>query len=226
VPQDSTYTTFEAGDAKGAKQLIDQVPTEFGENNALQSRFALLNSMVVGKLEGKEPYISELKKVVSKYPKSEEATRAKEILRLLGERVAGAALDKAAKTGGAKTNSNFTLTPDKSHYFLAALPKGASMSTCKAAVADYNGEYHRLEKLVIGNVYMLAEGEQTPVIVIRRFKTQEEGMSYYADVTGKMKEFMGGVEFTPLLISQGNYREVLRSKAFAEYQEFFSENYL
>jgi len=223
---DKTYTTFEAGDAKGAKQRIDQVPTEFGENNALQSRFALLNSMVVGKLEGKEPYISELKKVVSKYPKSEEATRAKEILRLLGERVAGAALDKAAKTGGAKTNSNFTLTPDKSHYFLAALPKGASMSTCKAAVADYNGEYHRLEKLVIGNVYMLAEGEQTPVIVIRRFKTQEEGMSYYADVTGKMKEFMGGVEFTPLLISQGNYREVLRSKAFAEYQEFFSENYL
>ncbi|MFK8056037.1 MAG: tetratricopeptide repeat protein [Saprospiraceae bacterium] len=223
---DQTYTMFDAGDAKGAKQRIDKVPTEFGEDNALQSRFALLNSMVVGKLDGKEPYVAELKKVVSKYPKSEEATRAKEILRLLGERVAGAALDKAAKTGDSKVNSNFTLTPGKSHYFLAVLPKGASMAKSKAAVADYNGEYHRLEKLVIGNVYMLSNGEQTPVIVIRRFKTQEEGMSYYADVSGKMKEFMNGVEFTGLLISQGNYREVLRSKAFAEYQQFFAENYL
>ena len=223
---DQTYNMFEGGDAKGAKQRIDQVPTEFGENNALESRFALLNSMVVGKLEGKEPYVAELKKVVSKFPKSEESTKAKDILRLLGERAGGAALDKAAKTGGGNTNSNFTLTPEKSHYFLAVLPKGASMSTSKAAVADYNGEYHRLEKLVIGNVYMLSEGQQTPVIVIRRFKTQEEGMSYYADVTGKMEEFMGGVEFTPLIISQGNYREVLRSKAFAEYQQFFEDNYL
>jgi len=223
---DQTYDMFEMGNAKGAKQRIEQVPTEFGEDNALQSRFALLNSMVVGKLDGKKPYVAELKKVVSKYPKSEEATRAKEILRLLGERVAGTALDKAAKTGGSKGNTNFTMTPDKSHYFLAVLPKGASMAQCKASVADYNGEFHRLEKLVIGNVYMLADGEQTPVIVIRRFKTQEEGMSYYADVSSKMEQFMDGVEFTGLLISQGNYREVLRSKAFAEYQQFFSENYL
>lgn len=223
---DATYDLFESGDAKGAKQRLDQVPTEFGEDNSLQSRFALLNSMVVGKLDGKEPYVAELKKVVSKYPKSEEATRAKEILRLLGERVAGTALDKAANTGGPQSNSNFTMTPDKSHYFLAALPKEAAMSKCKAAVADYNAEYHRLEKLVIGNVYMLAEGQQTPVIVIRRFKTQEEGMAYYLDVTSKSKEFMNGVEFTPLIISQGNYREVLRSKAFEEYQQFFAENYL
>ena len=223
---DQTYEMFDSGDAKGAKQRIDQVPTEFGEDNALQSRFALLNSMVVGKLEGKDPYVKELKKVVSKFPKSEESKKAKEILRLLGERAGSSALDKAAKTGGATTNSNFTVTPDKSHYFLAALPKGASITEAKRAIADYNGEHHRLEKLVIGNVYMLAEGEQTPVVVIRRFKTQEEGMSYYAEITGAMEEFLDGGEFTPLIISQGNYREVLRSKAFAEYLQFFEYNYL
>jgi TolA-binding protein len=223
---DKTYSIFEAGDAKGAKERIDLVPTEFGEDNDLQSRFALLNSMVVGKLEGRNPYVAELKKVVSKYPKSDESKKAKEILRLLGERAGSAALDKAAKTGGATANTNFTLTPSKSHYFLAALPKGASISEAKASIADYNGEHHRLDKLVIGNVYMLSDGEQTPVVVIRRFKTQEEGMSYYVEILGAMEEFLGGKEFTPLLISQGNYREVLRSKAFAEYQQFFEDNYL
>jgi len=223
---DATYEMFEAGNAEGAKARLEQVETEFGKDNSLESRFALLSAMVTGKLDGRDPYVADLKKVVSKYPKSEESTRAKEILRLLGERAGSAALDKAAKTGGGKSNTNFTITPDKSHYFLAALPKGASMANCKASVADYNAEFHRLDKLVIGNVYMLSDGQQTPVIVIRRFKTQEEGMSYYAEVTGKMEAFMKGVEFTPLLISQGNYREVLRSKAFAEYQEFFMENYL
>ena len=223
---DSTFELFENGQVDEALLRLDGVEAEFGTEYEMKPRFALLRAMVVGKKDGKEPYIGELRKVVANYASSEEATRAKEILRLLGERAGAAgALDKAAIAATA-VETNFTLEPDKSHYFLAALPKGESMATAKAAVADYNSEYHRLDKLAIGNVYMMSEGEQTPVIVIRRFRNQEEGMNYFAGVSGKKAEFMKGTEFTPVLISQTNYREVLRSKSFAEYIAYFQQNYL
>jgi len=227
---DQTYQLFENGDAQQALSRIDSVESTFGADHGLRPRFALLRALVMGKTKGKEAYVAELRKVVAGYPAAEEATRAKEILRLLGERagIAGG-LDKAAKTsenGETADLSRFVLEPDKSHYFLAAIDKSLSTSEAKAAVADYNEEFHRLEKLAIGNVYMMNAGEQTPVIVIRRFRSQAEAMDYYASVTGNTDAYLKGNEFTPLIISQGNYREVLRSKSLGDYLQYFQQNYL
>ena len=223
---DATYRLFDEGDTDGARRRIGQVVEEFGPDNELQPRFALLNAKIAGKAEGKASYVTELKEVVAKYPKSEEATRAKEILRLLGERVGGSALVAARAGENGLSTDKFNVDAGSSHYFLAVLPKGANMSEAKASVADYNGEFHRLKKLAIGNVYMMNDGEQTPVVVIRRFKTQDDAMTYYLDVTGKAGEFMKTGEFEPLVISQANYREVLRSKNLAGYLAFFNQNYL
>ena len=222
---ETTYELYESGDTPGARERLGKVDAEFGPDNELQPRFALLNAMVAGREEGRDSYVEELKKVTSKYPDSEEATRAREILRLLGERSAAVAgLDQAAR-GDAPTD-NFKLEADKPHYFLAVMPKGASMSEAKAKAADYNGENHRLRKLSPSSVFMMNAGEQTPVLVVRRFQTQDEAMDYYVDVTGNAESFLGGVEFEPLVISQTNYREVLRSKNLAGYLSFFSANYL
>ena len=226
---DATFAAFERGQMQDVLQRITDMPAEFAEDNPLAPRFALLGSMATGKAEGKDAYVGKLRGVVSKYPSSEEATRAKEILRLLGERAgASGALDQASTAGGAgkDATSNFKVEPEKSHYFLAALTKGANMSKAKANVADYNGEFHRLDKLAIGNVYMMSSGEQTPVIVVRRFKSQEEALNYYAGAADKKEGFIAESAFTPLIISQTNYREVLRSKSFAEYVDFFNANYL
>ena len=222
---DATFERFEQGNMSEVLQRIANMPAEFVEDNPLAPRFALLGSMATGKVEGKDAYVKGLREVVSKYPASEESTRAKEILRLLGERAGtSGALDQAAKS--ASVESNFSTEPDKSHYFLAVLPKGTNMSKAKANIADYNSEYHRLDKLAIGNVYMMSNGEQTPVVVVRRFKSQDEAMNYYAGAAGKKEAFIKESEFTPVVITQGNYREVLRSKSFAEYLEFFTANYL
>ena len=225
---DDTYALFQSDRADEAAQRLAGVEAEFGADNDLQPRFALLGALVAGKREGRDAYIASLRQVVAKHPQADEATRAKEILRLLGERAGATAdLDKAAQTGGqGNPDVPFQLTPDKSHYALIAIDKGASLSKAKAAVADYNAEFHRLDKLAIGNVYMVRNGEQTPVVVVRRFKSQDEAMNYFASLGTRLGTFMKDIAYEPLIVSQSNYREILRSKALAEYERYFGENYL
>ena len=223
---EETYGLFGRGDTTAARARLAAVAEAHGTAHALAPRFALLGAMVEGRAGGREAYLAGLKAVVADHPDTEEATRAQEMLRLLGVGAAGT----AALAGGANVPAadagNFALTPDKSHYLLAALPKGAPMAQAKAAVADYNGEHHRLEKLAIGNVFVMENGVQTPVIVVRRFKDQAAAMAYHASVTANADAYMGGTDFAAVVISQANYREVLRSKSFAEYLSFFQANYL
>ena len=225
---DATLAVFNNGDAAQARQRIAEVPTQFPGDNPLQPRFALLDAMATGKLEGREAYVGGLRQVMAKYPSSTEATKARDILRLLGERSGtGSALDGAAVTSDPNaTPSNFELSREQAHFFIAVLPKGANVAEARTKVSDYDAEFHRLDKLTVGNVFMVRNGEQVPVVVVRRFDNQAAAMSYYTGAMGKAKDYMGGLEFEAAVISQNNYREVLRNKSFAEYLQFFQDNYL
>ncbi len=225
---DGTFDAFQRGDAAAARVRLQAVDKEFGADNPLQTRFALLTAMVTGKLDGREPYIASLKDVLARFPSSDEATKARDILRLLGERSSTtSALDGAAEVGKtAAEPSNFELATEQAHFFVAVLPKGANVAEARTKVSDYDANYHRLDKLTVGNVFMVSNGEQVPVVVVRRFDNQAAAMNYFTGATGKKAEFLGGVEFEAAVISQNNYREVLRNKSFAEYLQFFQDNYL
>ena len=225
---DETYRLFRDGDdAAGARARLAAAPERFGEAHALMPRFALLGAQVAGKLDGRDAYVEALQQVAAKYPDAEESAKARDILRLLGARAGGADLTNAAEpvAGAEATSASFDADKSQSHYFLAVLPKGANMSESRVAVSDFNGEHHRLEKLAVSNVSMVRDGAPVPVVVVRRFKTATEAMAYYESVVAREAEFLGGVAFEPAVISQANYREVLRKKSFGAYLSFFAENY-
>ncbi len=229
---DNAYANYKAGNLGRATTELADVETRFGPDNTLQPRFGLLNAMVTGKRDGRDAYVGALREVVAKYPSSEEATRAKEMLLLLGEREgATSAIDKAAvasgeEGAGGESESPFEMAPDKQHYFLAVLPKAVNRATAKASAADFNTEHHRLDKLSLSDVMMVAEGETTPVLVVRRFSDQAGALAYYRDVQQRNAEFMDGIQFEALVISQANYRVVLRQKNLEVYQRYFNDNYL
>ncbi len=223
---DQTYRLFQSGQAEQARTRLADAAAKFGSEHSLMPRFALLTASVAGKIDGREAYTDALKSVVATYPSSEEAIKAKDILRLLGESVsAGSNLIDAAEAGGGVTTSEFEMGTGQPHYFLAVLPKGANMSESRIKVSDYNGKYHRLDKLAVSNVSMVSDGEQVPVIVIRRFDDDKTAMQYYRDAMTRQEELVGGTTFEASVISQNNYREVLRNKSFGEYLTFFKANY-
>lgn len=227
---EATFNTFQKGDYKDAFSRCEEAPKRYGSQNALMAKFALLSALCVGNLQGNEAYCAALTEVIARYPNSGEATRAKEIARLLACKGFEVAENKTKAPGAAAQEEAFTVEDDKLHYFIVMLSgKDVKIEDVKAAISDFNREYHKLEQLRISNIFLGTDTE-TPIIVIRKFDNKEQAMRYYNEVKGK-KEFLGETgkkNFNKELyaVTQENYRRILKNKTLDGYREFFSDHYL
>ncbi|MEM6964831.1 MAG: tetratricopeptide repeat protein, partial [Bacteroidota bacterium] len=176
---EDTYTDFVNAKYQTAFEKVGKAKDLFGQKNPLEPKFALLSAMCLGNLKGKADYVKALKEVVAKYPKTPEHTRAKEILRLLGELKES---NKLPKEGG--TAGKFKLQDKKVHYVIVVLKNGKmELSKAKIKVSDYNREFHKSDRIRISNIYLGAE-VNTPILVLRRFKNKEKAMTYYQGAMG------------------------------------------
>lgn len=216
------YLWFVEGAYKRAYDMVQSSKSEFPPQNKYQAKFALLGAMCQGNLEGEEQYKRALREVVGKYPNTEEQSRAREILRLLGDAI-------AALPGNAKGDAErFKDEPDQIHYIVISIEDDSDvLNKAKIAVSNYHLQYHKLDKLRISNLYLGSnDGERFPLLVIRKFENKEAAMKYYLAAKRNQKDFIDGkVEYAVFPMSQNNYREILRSKSLDGYSEFFNTYY-
>ncbi|MCS6929342.1 MAG: tetratricopeptide repeat protein [Saprospiraceae bacterium] len=225
---DQTYELFKKGDYQTALERCLKAPERYGNIHPLIPKFTLLRALCIGSLQGQAAYCGALKEVVALHPESPEATRAKEIMRVVSCDGHEVATTPAAPT--APIDDAFTLDDDKLHYFLVVLyGSDIPIDEVKIAVSDYNREHHRLEQLRLSNIY-LGTDLNTPILVIRKFDNKEQAMRYYYEVKDR-KDFLGETskktyskEF--FAITQENYRRVLKNKTLDGYREFFAQHYL
>ena len=217
-----TYSDFSDGNFQQAHDKVLKAKDMFGEKNTLQPKFALLYAMCVGNLKGKSDYVKSLKEVVAKFPDTEEQTRAKEILRLLGELKEERTIPKEGTEEG-----RFKVEDKKVHYIIVVLDgTKIKLGEAKVKVSDYNREFHKNDKLRISNIYLGADTD-TPILVIRRFRKKETAVKYYEGVMKDKKGFLGkNNDYEVFAVTQHNYREILKSKSLDGYREFFETNYL
>ncbi len=219
---EAAYTEFEAGNYQQAFDLAERGRKTILGQHPLKPRYALLLAMSTGKLQGREAYVAGLRQVVSQFGGTPEEVRAKEILRLLGE--GGARLPGQASSG----SSGFKVSPDELHYLIVVFEdQDVKLNDAKIAVSEYNQKYHKLDRLRITNVY-LGQDNDLPVLVMRRFKTGEDAMSYFNGSREHEDEFLdpGRYGFKAYAVSQSNYREILKARSVEGYEGFFQENYL
>ncbi len=217
------YRTFEQGSYAQANQLVNGALPELPEGDPLRPRYALLQAMVTGKLEGRAAYISSLQQLVAQYDNSPEQIRAREILRLLGDD--GARLPGRASSSGA--GGQFQASMDEIHYVLVVFDdREAPLNELKGGLEAYNEKYHKLDRLRSTPIF-IGQDNETPVLVLRRFKAGQDAQAYYLNSQKHQDEFLqdSGLRFTVYPVSQTNYREILKARSFAGYDEFFRANY-
>jgi tetratricopeptide (TPR) repeat protein len=220
---DETYAAFTSGNYRLAFDRSQQAKDKFGAANPFQPKFALLSAMSTGNMEGKEAYVEALRKVVARYPDTEEQLRAREILRLLGETTT------SLPAGAKEEIEAFTQEDDKLHYTIIAFKdKEVSLTDAKVQVSDYNEKYHKLDRIRISNIYLgTTADDRIPILVLRRFKNKQDAMKYYNGVQRNKSEFVdGGVEFELFPVTQNNYREILKQRKIDGYRLFFQQYYL
>jgi hypothetical protein len=82
-----------------------------------------------------------------------------------------------------------------------------------------------LDNLKITNVFFGEESE-IPLIVIRKFADKTKAMEFFAEVKRRESDFVSeGTQYDLFMITQNNYKELLKSKSVEPYKAFFSKSY-
>lgn len=221
-----TYAEFQNKKYDKVIKDVDQAGEKFGAGNIMMAKFALLKAMSIGNTKGKEDYIKQLKDVIAKYPESQEETRAREILRLLGDKSV-AVQPKTGMAGGKGKAGLFKAEPDALHYIAVVISNknGKKITDAKSAVANFNKKNFRNDNLRLSNIF-LNNNVEKPLIVIRKFKNKKAAMNYVKAATDGGDDYLTTeMDYTIYPLTQGNYRVVLRNKSFEGYDAFLEENY-
>jgi len=216
------YGHFERENVNETHKMCVEAANKFDPEHPMQAKFALLDALAVGKIEGKEAYRQALQKVSTGYRDTDEARQAREMLRLLGGAV-------ASLPGGQEIDMT-KFRPEKNavHYVLVALnDENVNVNIVTEVINDFNTQFFQQSRLRVANIYLgPTPQERKPIIVIRRFKDEAEAMSYYDAYIQNKDAFIGGDAYDVLPISQNNYRQVLRNKTADGYKTFFQQMYV
>lgn len=215
------YLTFESGNYERARSLSEQGLRMNVTDESYMPKFMMIKAMTAGKVDGREAYTRELTELVKTYERSDEAARAREIIRFLGG--SGTAFVQTEGQMG-----DFKLENDKLHYVLAVLynSRDLDMNQCKISVSDFNKEYYDLKKLAVSNIFLdLNSG--IPLIIVRSFENKSDAMKYYQTVKQESENFLPEkAKYDLFAATQRNYRVILKQRTIEGYRPFFEEYYL
>jgi len=221
---DSTYEDFKLRKYAIVKERIKIAKEQFGEENKYAGKFALLDAMTTGNLEGKEAYIKAMNNVVIAFPNTPEQLKAREIIRFLtgdAEAFTNVSDEEAAKL--------YSYDETRTH-FLAVVTYGLSEKEnidVKISISEYNKTNFKLEKLQMSDA-TLNKTDNSQIILIKKFADAKKAMEYYEKVQKSKAEFitMENVGYDIFPISQANYLKMLGQYSATAYRIFFNKFYL
>ena len=210
------------------------------ENNFL-AKYYFIKAMTIATQNSPEAYENILREIVTKFPKTEEGEKARELLRLLNEAKAqqqrqnGQTVqtedpvqmdpaDKPAPT--APANSMFEVNPTSDHFFALVFPKeGTASADLKAAVSAYNEANFAGEGLRITNSFIDKDHQ---ILIVRSFSDKETALAYYRAFAQNQDQLKAINEagYPTFVITTKNFTTLFRNKNTNVYLEFFAQNYL
>lgn len=220
----TTYSAFQQGDYEGVLARVEKAKSMFGKENDYMAKLDLLKAMSVGGLEGKDEYVKALNDVISKHPKTDEETRAKEIVRFLkgdleafDNRIYDEAIDE------------FKAEDGKLHYVIITLfdTEENNINEAKIKMSSYNKKYHKSDNLKITDIFLNPE-TKSKVILLRRFDNKAKALDFIDGTLKNPDDFLDGTDlaYDIFAITQRNYREIIKQKSTNNYKVFYEQNYL
>jgi outer membrane protein assembly factor BamD (BamD/ComL family) len=218
-----SYEYFDAGEFAMAFENIQKTEELFGKEFDLKPKFALLNAMCIGNINGKDAYIDELRNVIARFPNTAEQTRAKEIMRFLrGDKQVFNKVDESA------AKSEFSIQDDKLHYAVIVMYSSdeSQINTSKISISNFNKNHFNDKRLKISGI-PLSNADESNIILVRKFSNREDAMNYYKKVSEIPTEFVSeDIEYETFVVTQKNYREIIKQRSVNSYRIFFESHYL
>ncbi len=213
---EATYEKYKLGDYEEVKKRCDEAYLNYGKSNLI-GKFEYLKALAIGKTESEAAFKTALENIVKTYPNTDVYVAANNILDYLKR--------KNNPVAEVSPTANYGFNPAGEHYYLLLTEDvKANIETLKANYSDYNAEYHRLESFTI-NSYIL--GDKTKIILIKPFENSAKAQDYYRELVNNSLFFdkSGLDEYSQCVISEENFKILMKKKDDEEYLIFFRENY-
>ena len=203
-----------------ANRAIDEYP----DNEILKPRFLFLRAMALGKVTTADSMYTEMKSLVTKYPKSDITPMANDVMSMLrGEY----GFDGGNEAGPEKKKKEYKYKADNRIPFFVILSVNSNkvkVNPLKVRVSDFNKKYFRLRKFRIKSLIL---DNQRTLITIGNFNNKKDAANYFKALKGD-EYVLSGVskkDYKLFPISTKNYPIMYRDKDVKGYLEFMKENY-
>ncbi|MCB9168842.1 MAG: tetratricopeptide repeat protein [Flavobacteriales bacterium] len=220
---DQVYHRFKQHDLMGVITACNDVISNEPQNHLLP-KYYMLKAMAVGGMHELTAFRTALNEVKDKFPGSDEAQAASDILAVLDnkDQASGTASDKAAGKDGA---SNYQLGQGP-HYIAIIYPSSAGpIEDAKTKISNFDQRYFAGKNILIENTIL---NDDSQVILLRLFADKAAAMAYYQQFLNDVGMLAGINDqgYPIFAISPDNYSQLYRNKDVAAYTAFFNANYL
>lgn len=202
----------------GCNFVITETP-----KNHLIPKYHLLKALAVGGMRQVDAFRTALQDVVSKFPGSDEAKAAQDILAQL-DKQAGA--QPSGQPPAEVVAAPSYAAADGPHYIVVVYPTAdGDINPIKARISDFGLENFRTKSFQVTNSLL---DQSFQIIKISPFANSTEAMAYY-DLFIANRAQLGDLMdrgYTTFAISTANYAAFYRSKDVETYASFFRDTYL
>lgn len=224
--EDSAYADLYKHFREGLYELVigscNAVLTGQPKNHLLP-KYALLKALAVGGMRQEDAFRSALSEVSAKFPGTDEAKSAADML---------AQLDKQANGGGNGSAPAEVVaapqysTADGPQYVVLIFPVAdGDVNGVKTKISNFDMANFRQASILVGATLMDANYQ---VIKMGTFPNKQKAMEYYGLFTANKTDLAGvnNQGYATFAISAANYATFYKSKDVDAYASFFTKNYL
>lgn len=231
----ATYRFFLNDECDNVASTYAYVDSAYPDSK-LMPKFALLNTLCMGKSTDSLTFEANLKDFISKYPKTEESNYANEVI---------SALNRRTHTGEELTEeqileeqaiaeqiaydtldvSLFEYNPDEMHYYIVAVDKRkVEESRIRFGLIDFNDEYFDFMNFDVTNNKFT---EDYALVIVEKFKNAKMATNYIESViiAGEVFDDIVSDSYRQYIISASNYEKLLKDQNVDRYGKFFDMNY-
>jgi TolA-binding protein len=205
-------------------------------DSKLMPKFALINTLCQGKSTDSLTFEANLKAFIGKYPKSEEAGYARDVIAALNrkpheveEKTEEQLLVEQELAAQAAYDSLdvslFNYDAEELHYYIAIVDKHKlEESRVRFGLIDFNAEYFDFMNFDVSATRL---SEDYGIVMVEKFKNARMAQNYIESVIVAGEVFDGVLSdsYRQYIISKSNYDKLLQDANLDRYNKFFDLNY-
>ena len=215
------FETYEAKSYRTAQNLADAGFIEY-EDSRYGPKFLLLRAYAEGAQQKEETLIATLRKVLERYPRTEESAQAKKILDVIDR-------ETATEGEGENEKEAFSYKTDFSnkHRYVLVVPNngGSGVNKLNIKLANFNSRYYPNDKLLVKSVLL---GLEKNLVMVSGLANKTRAEQYFTTLNNEkyLDEELLSIDFKQFVISNANFAEFYKRQDVEGYLSFFNSHYL